>query len=191
MKKIFVIGLMVIMMVCFVSCATSKMSPYEKADKLVEEIKEEKHRVKIEGKYGDLRPNWVMEDPTNDEVLFGVGYARVSNEDDSRKLAKVEARNELAEKVFILVHEKIDTTKVNGKNSYDIMASQVAQAYLSGEAVEDEWVSMEGTVYVLMSVPVSYVKDQMTVNRGDLDNYIKNDGNKTLMDVFMEQVTSK
>lgn len=175
---------LVLICILLVSCATTGSS-HSAADEIVTENLK---TTPVRGKCGELKPNWIVEDFTTEDVLFGVGYAKLSNEDDARKLAKAEAKNELAEKVFTLVEETISTNKTKSTNSHNISSVQTSRAYLSGAVVEDEWVSKEGTVYVLMSIPTKYIESQIAYNTPDLNVYIKNSDDKTLWDTFKNKL---
>ena len=183
MKRIIFFVLICLLLV---SCASTK-SPYQTADEIVAERTE---TVRIKGKYGVLRPNWITVDFTNEEIIFGVGYAKVNNEDDARKLAKIEAKNEITEKILTLVEETVETSKTKTGDKYEITSTQISRAYLSGAVVEDEWVSKDGTVYVLMSIPVSYVEAQMAMNL-EVNNYIKSNDEMSLWDTLKGKLQDK
>ena len=184
MKKIV---FLVLICTLLISCASTNSS-YQVADEIV--TKNTK-TSKVLGKYGDPRPSWIAEDFTTEGVLFGVGYAKLSNEDNARKIAKAEAKNELAEKIFTLVEETIKTDKNKIADNYNVESVQISRAYLSGAVVEDEWISKEGTVYVLMSIPTKYVETQMAYNNPELNVYIKNSDDKSLWDVFKSKLQDK
>lgn len=177
MKK--VIFVLFITMLFLVSCASSggieyntsdlnytvERSTYAEADQIVKESKSAKTiGPTIKGKYGDTRPNWVTQDLTTEKVFFGVGYAKLPDENDARKIALVEARNSLAEKVYVSVEELIVTYNSQVGKAYEIVSKQKAKAALTGVVVEDEWVGPDNTVYVLVSIPAANVLEQMVMN---------------------------
>lgn len=177
MKK--VIFVLFITMLFLVSCASSggieyntsdlkytvERSTYAEADQIVKESKSAKTIGPIiKGKYGDIRPNWVTQDLTTEKIFFGVGYAKLPDENDARKIALVEARNSLAEKVYVSTEELIVTYNSQTGKAYEIISKQKAKAALTGVVVEDEWVGPDNTVYVLVSIPAANVLEQMVMN---------------------------
>lgn len=155
MKKVFIIFLMVIsVLTVFVSCATSRG----------EEIEFTTYNKVIYGKDNIKRPNWVVKDFSDSVTIYGVGYARYKDENEARKLSQVEAKNNLAEKIFNTVNEVTTTYMSELGKTYDIVSKQIALAYLSGYKVTDEWVAKDGTVYTLVSIPIGNIVDQYYMN---------------------------
>ncbi|MDD4396300.1 MAG: hypothetical protein PHT39_01855 [Sphaerochaetaceae bacterium] len=121
------------------------------------------------GKDGIPRPDWVISDASTAEVHYAAGYGKMSNLQNSIKRAEAEGRNLLAEWVSLAVDEII-TSYTNdageGANrqamdAFEVVGKQRAQAILSGCTRADMWEDAEGGVWVLMSIPVANVADQM------------------------------
>lgn len=175
MKKVFIILMVAVCIVtCFVSCATARGEEIEFTTS---------SKVTVYGKDSIKRPNWITKDFSDSETIYGVGYAKYKDENEARKISQVEAKNNLAEKIFNVVNEVTTTYMSELGRTYDIVSKQTALAYLSGYKVADEWVAKDGTVYTLISIPVENVIDQyymnLDLNQADLVE-LKNRMAKTL-----------
>lgn len=156
MKKVFIAFMVAVCVItCFVSCATARGEEIEFTSS---------SKVTVYGKDGIKRPNWVTKDFSNSVTVYGVGYARYKDENEARKISQVEAKNNLAEKIFNVVNEVTTTYMSELGKTYDIVSKQTALAYLSDYKVADEWVAKDGTVYTLISIPVENVADQYYMN---------------------------
>jgi len=159
MKKMFIIVLAVMAVLMLASCRSGI--------RLVNEdglITFEKVTV-ITGKYGEVRPSWVTKLTYSDkDYFYGVGYAKYSDENDTRKLAMAEAKSSLTEIIWTTSTEIIDTYASELGKTYEIVSRQKASAILSGFEVSDEWVAEDGTVFVLGKIKIDNVIDQLYMN---------------------------
>ena len=125
--------------------------------------------TQVLGKDGVPQPEWVVKDVSTQDVHFGAGYGKAANYQNSIKKAEVEGRNVLAEWVKTSVDEVIlnySNDAGEGENrqaidAFETLSKQNASAMLSGSKREALWVDADGGVWVLMSIPVENVKDQM------------------------------
>ena len=174
MKKILYILLALVLVFSVVGCASTEKS---------EAVEETKAPVVL-GKDGIPRPDWVVKDVSTQDVHFASGYYKAATYANAQKAAIAEARNALAEWVKTSVDEIITSYRNDagsGENlqavqAFETISKQNATAMLSGSIKEDEWVDLDGGVYVLVSIPVENVKDQMVgLSDGIAQQFEKNE----------------
>lgn len=121
------------------------------------------------GKDGVPMPDWVYVDVSTDEYHYVTGYGKMTTMQTSVKKAQSEAKNALASWVNTAVDE-ITYSYTNDSGSednrqvidaFEVTARQRAQAILNGASQEGMWIDQEGGIWVLMSIPVANVADQM------------------------------
>ena len=117
------------------------------------------------GKYGLPMPAWAMGTPKGQDYVYGVGQARFSNEQNSRKAASVSAKQNLAASLEVAIQD-ISTIYTNDAGQTDsTIISQAMQAFeeltiqkidqvMIGVSEDEFWIAEDGTAFCLVSIPV-------------------------------------
>lgn len=182
MKKVFIFILIAISMVALVSCASTTTKQTETAGADVnwtnlpaqptfEKTTDYKNSMKILGKDGVPRPQWVISTPVSNDYYYAVGMSELASQVDALKLATVEAKNIISEWVNVTVREQVSTYQsIAGEaaspttmKAAEILTIQVSESVLAGCKQEDVWVSKDGVTYVLVSIPVASIANQMNI----------------------------
>lgn len=159
MKKSIILLLALVMVFSMISCSSTE-APEQAAPQA----------AVVLGRNGIPMPDWVNNDASTQDYLKVSGSARKSSDAISIKAAEVDARNHMAEFIATSVNE-ITTTYTNdageGANrqaidAFETIARQQAEAMLHGSKREAKWISEDGTVHVLMSIPFANIEDQLT-----------------------------
>ena len=161
--KLIVIGALTVLLV-LTGCASSEPQAEAPVNPTAEE--------QLGGEIGlnDVgMPDWVFSPGPDDENHYVVGYALMANRMNSMRRAQAEARNVMAEWVSTVVDEVITTyTNDAGEgvnrqavDAFETVSRQRAQAVLSGVQQEDMWVDADGGVYVLMSLPIENIENDL------------------------------
>ncbi len=148
-KALFIISMVALLV--FASCASTETA--EAADP-------------------NAMPEWVMtlgESENTQDMHYSVGAAKMSNQMNSLKRAQAEARNAMAEWINVSVEEIIMTytndagsdANRQAMDAFETLSKQEANAILSGSSQAAMWIAPDGTVYVLMGIPVENVASQM------------------------------
>jgi len=112
-------------------------------------------------------PDWFLNPPSAEDAYYGVGSAKMSNLERSRKRAESSARNELATTVETKVAYMIkDYAQESGAGDHpgvvdfvEIISKQVANQALAGSKHVKSDVGPDGTVYRLYTYPLKSVID--------------------------------
>ena len=157
MKKVAIILLCIMALGLIVSCATRN---HEVA------LSQNKGVV---GKNGIKRPDWVVYDQSNAINHYAAGYGTAKTFEVARQKAQLNADAELA--IWVsnsvqAVRDRYIEESYVGENetyidSFVSTATEKATAVLSGVKEVDYWEDLEGGVWVLRSIPVANVKEQI------------------------------
>ncbi len=108
-------------------------------------------------------PAWVYEGKKDNSGIYAVGAGKLSNDITSQKMAKAQARLELANEVQVQVkgvtQTYIDDQGADGDRQYLAALTENAllntEAILNGSEQADMFKAKDGTIYVLMFLPKS------------------------------------
>lgn len=156
MKKIL-IGLLALMMVfAFVSCMSQP------------EEKEQEEQPSEQGSQGpsDI-PDWYLNPPVAEDSFYGVGSAKMSKLDTSRKMAISRAREDVAfqmeSKIKAAITDYAQEAGVDGENQVisfvETVSKQITDTTLQGVKTEEVGVGADGTVYAMVSYPMNKFKE--------------------------------
>ena len=121
-------------------------------------------------------PKFYLNPPESDDALYGVGSARMSKLDSSRKMAIARAREDIAFQVSTTVKAAItDYAQEAGAednnqvlNFVETISRQLTETRLAGTKISDVYVSKDGTVFALVEYPlgdfISNVETEFTRN---------------------------
>jgi len=164
MKKCNIV-LLLLLAVVLVGCSTT--GTVIEADTGKASIKAE--TPSVVGADGIAMPDWVYNNVSTEDYYYATGYGKMSNRQTSIKKAQSEAKNAIASWVNSAVDEiTFSYTNDSGSNdnrqvidAFETTARQRSQAILNGASQEATWVDQEGGVWILMSIPVANVEQQM------------------------------
>jgi hypothetical protein len=113
-------------------------------------------------------PDFVMNPPSGDDVIYGVGVAKMSNLNQSMTMAQNRARVSIAQQIDAQVRNMIDdyTAGIEGGKPADAEGFQrsvsrtLTEAKLSGTKVIQQAQGTDGTFYCLMAINKTDVKQQ-------------------------------
>jgi hypothetical protein len=113
------------------------------------------------------RPDWVLNPPQDDEMLFGLGSANSTNESRGWRMAENRARSSISYQITAIVDGmQTDYTKQagndgaeTGQNFFEDVGRQLTTTVLNGARVEKRGIGGNGTYYVLVSYSESAVRD--------------------------------
>lgn len=108
-------------------------------------------------------PAWVYEGRKDSSGIYAVGAGKLSNDITSQKMAKAQARLELANEVQVQVkgvtQTYVDDQGADGDRQYLAALTENAllttEAILNGSEQADMFRAKDGTIYVLMFLPKS------------------------------------
>jgi len=108
-------------------------------------------------------PTWVYEGKKDNSGIYAVGAGKLSNDITSQKMAKAQARLELAQEVQVQVkgvtQTFVDDQGADGDRQYLAALTENAllttEAILNGSEQADMYKAKDGTIYVLMFLPKS------------------------------------
>jgi hypothetical protein len=135
-------------------------------------------------------PSFWLNPPTSKDTLYGVGSAKMSSLDLSRTTATASARDEVAQEVQVTVKNaltKYAQQAGEGDNQQTLayvetVSRQVANVTLSGCRTEKVSVASDGTVYALVSYPVTNMMDtaKTQFSRNDASAFAEFKANEAL-----------
>lgn len=183
MKKILLSLLVVISLFSMVGCATAP-----KAELAVPEVTNTKL---------DQLPDWILTTPKSADMHYAIGTAKAANLQTSIKRAEAEGRTSISEWIKTSVKEVIKTY-VNDAGSgdnrqnldaFEAISVQVSESVLSGVTREKLYQADDGTVYVLMGIPLSNVEKSFEpASQAVADAYEENEAaaaaNEKMADAF-------
>ena len=156
MKKIL-IGLFALTVIfAFLSCATQPAPQQE----------QEQPAEKEAGAAADI-PDWYLNPPVAEDSFYGVGSAKMSKLDTSRKMAISRAREDVAfqmeAKIKAAITDYAQEAGVDGENQVisfvETVSKQITDTTLQGVKTEQVGVGSDGTVYAMVSYPMNEFKD--------------------------------
>lgn len=110
---------------------------------------------------GEKVPDWVITEPESTTAdIYATGSGKNADHDMALKMAKADAMNNLAKKVVLQVNDTVQTTTTaNNAGSgtsrkYEENATQTTDTVLKKADVVDYFQLKNGTVYVLMHMPL-------------------------------------
>ena len=170
MKKTLIVLLALITAFTFVSCASTE-APVAEAE--AAPVVENTVVKEVSSKH-DM-PEWAIVAPYDEtgELIYGVGFAKMSNFKNSIKFASAEAKADLANQALLYIQTATQIyTEEGGENSYGMLndqslqslkdaSIQKAEAWIRGYRQADLYEATDGTVYVLLSIPVDRVFDSL------------------------------
>lgn len=172
MKKIVFALLVVIVALAFFSCAGQpepKEEPKEeeKVEAKEEKVKEEKEEEKEESGMPSDIPDFYLMPPVADDAFYGVGSAKMSKLDTSRKMAIARAREDIAfqmnSKIKAAITDYAQEAGVDGGNQVisfvETVSKQITETTLIGAKTEKVAAGSDGTVYALVSYPMNKFED--------------------------------
>lgn len=157
MKKIAILLLCILALGLVVSCATKNHEVALSQNK------------PVKGKNGILRPDWVIWDQSNIINHYVSGYGTGTTFEIAKQKAQLNADAELA--IWVsdsvkAVRERYISENVIADNrtyvdKFESTATEMGTAVLSGVKEVDYWEDIDGGVWVLRSIPVANVRDQI------------------------------
>lgn len=146
MKKIFGIMLIALLALTFIGC---KSTPDP-----------EPTNQNISG--GDY-PEWFITPPYSDDVIYGVGVAKLSDISSSRSTAGARASADIAKQVSVFVESMLtdyfQEAGVDGDSQaismVESITKEIADANLANARIVESYVADDGTFYILKSYPLN------------------------------------
>jgi hypothetical protein len=113
------------------------------------------------------RPDWVLNPPQDDEMLFGLGSANSTNESRGWRMAENRARSSISYQITAIVDGmQTDYTRQAGndgaeigQNFFEDVGRQLTATVLNGARVEKRGIGGNGTYYMLVSYSESAVRN--------------------------------
>lgn len=145
----------------------------------------------------DKLPDWILNTPKSADMHYAVGSAKGSNLQISIKRAEVEGRTAISEWIQTSVKEVI-TSYVNDAGSgdnrqnidaFESISVQVSESVLNGVTRDKLYQGDDGTVYVLMGIPLNNVQKAFEpASKAVAKNFEKNEAadvaNQKMEDAF-------
>lgn len=131
----------------------------------------------ITKKNPDNSPIWTTEIPKSNSLYYGVGKAKFSNADNSRKAAEANAVADLAGKLQVTLKEStaVYTNDADGDvvTAYETLIVKSTNFTLNKVTIEQSWTAEDGTVWVLVSMKASNLKDLYKLAANDYMNQLE------------------
>lgn len=132
----------------------------------------------------DGTPRWTQEVPKSASFLYVTGYGKLSNVQTSLMRAEAMARDRIGRWASTKVRGALtnyfqDFESINGQSVeiMEIISSQIVNVSIQGSLVEEQWVTPEGGVWVLMSYPIKNLKEAYILRSQELER--QNEANQT------------
>lgn len=113
----------------------------------------------------DGSPKWTTNVPNDRKTYYGVGYAKLSNIQNSKMRAEAAAIDDIARRVSVTVKGALtnyfqDSETITGVNidMTEGISHQIVDVSLRGIHVDKIWVDAEQGVWALVSFPVKNLK---------------------------------
>lgn len=133
----------------------------------------------INEKNDDGSPIWTKEIPVSNKLVYGVGSARLSTEQNSRDASYANAASSLARQISLIVDEAtvVYSSESTGttKDAYESIKQTAVSFTLKGVKTEARWTAEDGTVWTLLSVKI---KDLPDMYNDAANTYIKEQKNE-------------
>lgn len=165
MKKSILIISCVLAAIIATSCGTTNQEPTSAAKAAA--------KNSVIGADGVERPEWVLTGKEDATGIYAVGSARLSNDQNSIKLARTNGRAELGRTILASTRSVLrsyteDTGNAKDALTYMEEAIEVKSVnILQGSKQVDMWKAEDGTIYVLMFVPYTAVLPEVTQSYND------------------------
>jgi hypothetical protein len=148
MKKIFVLNVAVIVVLLAVGCGSSPSK---------------------QGSSQQNMPDWVSEVPSQDDVVWGIGFAKLEFSDVAMEVATTRAQRDAARQISVLVqgalieHANISgvTDNTRATRYIDNVGRNIVNANLSGATVNKRQQMSDGTWYIRIAVRKTEVQRQV------------------------------
>lgn len=160
MKKIIFLISSVMIAFAVTSCNSTKQE--------VSAAQQAADNATVIGADGVARPSWVLTGKKDNTGIYAVGSAKMSNEQNSLKLARLNARAELGRTIASATKSVLRSYTEDAGNEKDVLnyleeAVEIKSAnIITGSEQVDMWKAKDGTYYVLMFVPYKAVLPEVT-----------------------------
>lgn len=125
----------------------------------------------------DGSPVWVIDVPESRKFIYGVGSAKLSNDNNSQNSADARARADLARKLQATIQEATVnyTNDAEGSllNAYEQLTMQMVNFTVQGIKVEQRWKAPDGTIWSLVSIEAKTLDDQYALAANDYLNQLE------------------
>lgn len=163
MKKLTLLTVCIVLALVLVGCASTKAPVKEANETTVAQ------NTKELGKNGIQMPDWVGTDSLTSDKYYASASANFSKQENSIKAARTQAKAYLAEYVSSLITEFTkyysNESGIDGNTEaitgFENAIKDKAEAMLTGVLQEDMWEAEDGTVWVLMSMPLENVEQNL------------------------------
>ena len=161
MKKSFFVAVAVVAAMFITSCASTDNQEPSAAQQAAA-------KTSVVGADGVERPAWVLTGREDDQGIYAVGSGKMSNDQNSIKLARLNARAELSRTIAASTRSVMRSYTSDAGSSKDVLtyleeAVEVRTAnILKGSKQVDMWKASDGTYFVLMFVPYTAVLPEVT-----------------------------
>ncbi len=164
MKSIHITALCMFVIVFLFSCASSpEREPQPKEEEKGAEQEEAKTTMDI--------PDFYLNPPVADDVLYGVGSAKMSSVDMSRKMAIARARDDIAFQINATIKAAVtDYAQEAGADDsekqiiefVETVSRQIANTTLTGTKTVELYPADDKTIYALVAYPIADLADDVT-----------------------------
>ena len=125
----------------------------------------------------DGSPVWVKDVPESRKFIYGVGSAKLSNDNNSQNSADARARADLARKLQATIQEATVnyTNDAEGSllNAYEQLTMQMVNFTVQGIKIEQRWKAPDGTIWSLVSIEAKTLDDQYALAANDYLNQLE------------------
>lgn len=125
----------------------------------------------------DGSPVWVTDVPESRKFIYGVGSAKLSNDNNSQNSADARARADLARKLQATIQEATVnyTNDAEGSllNAYEQLTMQMVNFTVHGIKIEQRWKAPDGTIWSLVSIEAKTLDDQYALAANDYLNQLE------------------
>ncbi len=125
----------------------------------------------------DGSPVWVTDVPESRKFIYGVGSAKLSNDNNSQNSADARARADLARKLQATIQEATVnyTNDAEGSllNAYEQLTMQMVNFTVQGIKIEQRWKAPDGTIWSLVSIEAKTLDDQYALAANDYLNQLE------------------
>ncbi len=163
MKKIIIALLAMFALFALVSCSTTKSIIKEPNETITAQ------NANDSGKNGVSKPDWVGASYETSDKFYTSASAKFSKQSNSIKAARMQAKQFLTEYISdlnkVVAGYYANESGINGNTEviegFEDKLRTEAEAVLSGVMQEDMWEAEDGTIWVLMSMPLDNVEQNI------------------------------
>lgn len=178
MKRInYLLTICFVLVLVLVGCASTKAPIKEANETIVAQ------NTQVLGKNGVPQPDWVRTEVETTDKYYASASSNLSNQSNAIKAARTQAKAFLAEYVSSLISEftkyysneagiNDNTEAVVG---FENAIKDKAEAMLTGVMQEDMWEADDGTIWVLMSMPLTNVEQNLQKALEESKAYTENE----------------